>query len=264
MTTLPHNHNDDSKGKDKFNPLIAIPAPKRVPDVMEALQKIPEYTKMWIRNYPESQAYLLMQQYFLENPSYTHLCICPYDLIPERKGFDYLVQDITEGDGWDKYPVISGYCNLQQEGWEAAYSNIVIDKLIDIDANKRNYQFAALSALEKMNGKIIKVEFSGFPLMFIRRDILEKKHIMLMTDGQWNGQPASCGACVDVVFCWDCHNKNIPIYVDTRCRFLHLKWNSEENGRIGGEGRNSPEGPSVMLEPPTLTTTTSTTIDTLH
>jgi hypothetical protein len=111
-----------------LNPLIAIPSPRNIPQIIEALTKVnKQYDLLWIKHMPEFQAYPLMRDKFLNHPNekYTHLIICPDDLlIDDANKVKMLLDDYNEIDYSDRdFTVISGYCNVDH-GLNSRYANI--------------------------------------------------------------------------------------------------------------------------------------------
>ena len=82
-------------------------------------------------------------------------------------------------------------------------------------------EFDWLIYMELPRKKIFQVEFSGFPLMAIRRDILEI--ISFSDEAVFGGQRSENGGSMDLVFCWHCKTNKIPIYVDKRIDMKHLR-----------------------------------------
>jgi hypothetical protein len=74
--------------------------------------------------------------------------------------------------------------------------------------------------MKKLNTEILKVKFSGFPLMFIRRDVLDK--IKFESDIEWNPD-AEKPEAFDVTFCYRCDQLSIPIYANTSVILHHLR-----------------------------------------
>jgi hypothetical protein len=219
--------------KKAFNPLLASPSPRDVPRTKEALQQIP-YDKLWVKYYPENEAYPRIQDYFLRHKEYSHLVLCADDLLVEKQHFDALAKSVKADP--QKYQVLSGVCNLDMvPGNEYILAVTTLFPPPNprrhtsgfrygfMDLRGRNYGRKSAKEEDKVPCPtgIEKVAFSGFPCMFISRSILER--LTLRTDYEYNLQYKLPGSSVDTVFCWDCFNNGIDIYADFSVRMLHLR-----------------------------------------
>ena len=74
----------------KINPLLCCPSPRDIREVYEALRET-GYDRLYAKYYPEKTAYNLLRDYFLDHTEYTHLVICPDDLIIKKEHIDSLV-----------------------------------------------------------------------------------------------------------------------------------------------------------------------------
>ena len=81
-------------------------------------------------------------------------------------------------------------------------------------------------------GGIVRVLWSGFPCMFIRRDVVEK--IEFNNDGKYiEGLDGFSGCCADTSFCYECYENKIRIYVNPRIRESpHLRFSREESDKL--------------------------------
>ncbi len=192
----------------KINPLLCIPSPRDIPQVIQEHDKIP-FHKIYSKNMPEVPAYAQFRNYFLEHQEFTHLVICPDDLVVTKKDIEELIKDLEEND----YPVLSGICNV---GGGNLFEKVAITHNLPM-IHQSNYEWWSKGELVSTNKKILKVGFSGFPCMFIRRDIVE----------QITFQGIDCGSrqfrALDLKFAHNCNDENIPIHVDTEVLMLHLK-----------------------------------------
>jgi hypothetical protein len=183
--------------------LIAIPNPREISDSLDSIKKLP-CDKLYVQYYKEYDALKIIRDFFLSH-IYTHLAILPDDIVVKVSDCETLINDIISKD----YPVISGLMNMHYE------SN---DYNIAWTLMGPGWYFWTDKDLEK--GGIQCVEFSGFPFMFIRRDVVEQIPFrgMQNVDG--------FRYSFDLAFAFDCYN-HIPryrIYVDTRVKLLHLKY----------------------------------------
>jgi hypothetical protein len=219
-----------------LNPLIAIPSPRTIPEIIQALDQIKDYDKLWLKFMPEYMAYTTMREKFLSE-KYTHLIICPDDLlIDDPNKLQILLDDYNncldphERDN----TIISGYCNVDH-GAYSYFANITIDPVSEFRKG-RAYKWLTLEDMrfrkhvydnytDTNNSKkryLINVRFAGFPLFVIPRKIVEQ--IPFRNDSP-TGKFDTCGCCVDVMFCYDALQKGCQIYVDTRVELDHLKIN---------------------------------------
>ena len=83
-------------------PLIFIPSVRDLPEVKEAVDKLP-YDKLWVKYMKQGQAYVTGRNFFLSHPEYTHLVINPDDLIVTEEQIEQLLSDT-------QIFVISGWC----------------------------------------------------------------------------------------------------------------------------------------------------------
>ena len=208
---------------NKIKPLICIPSPRSIPIVLEALNEVKQ-DKLWIKdNFDELQVYALMRNYFLQNKEYTHLVILPDDLFVDAETFDILMNDLQKKD----YPVLSGICNFNCDKWETYNIDLAIDYNHNLGksyllANEiPHYDYYIRTG--KVKG-IKKVAFSGFPMTFVRRDVVEKIPF------------GSAGKGIDSHFSVELLKAKIDQYVDFDARNLHLKGieNCEDIGFLMG------------------------------
>lgn len=206
-----------------INPLIVIPSPRDLQLVKDALDKITEYDKLWVKYSPEYVTYPIIRDEFLKNRyKYTHLVICPDDLLIDDKAkLELLLEDAKKlGDK----AIVSGYCNVDTSE-NSKYANVTQYDVTN-ERHGRIYQWFTLQELEnKTSDFLIPVKFSGFALMVIPRSAIEQ--IPFRNDSS-TGMFDALGCCTDVVFCNDAIEKGYKIYVDSRVRLQHLK-NSDQH-----------------------------------
>jgi len=153
-----------------------------------------------------------MKDEFLKRPEYTHLVLATDDIIVKPQHILQLQKDLEEYD----FPVLSGMMNVDEE--DEAHVNLT-DVLPIKGRQNREYKWYRREFLPKHN--IFQVAFSGFPLMAIRRDIIEP--YIFAADKVFVGFPPHRGASLDLVFCWYCKENDIPIMVDKRINMKHLR-----------------------------------------
>lgn len=212
---------------DLIRPLIAIPSPRDIPFVKENLDTI-KLPKLWVKYFRESDAYKIIQDYFLEHKEeYTHLIISPDDLVVTDKDYQALVKTIHDFGGPEKIPVLAGVCNIHNTPGYVTQLAICIDHVIHPQRRRRHYIWSDMrhpnwreKGYDKL--RLLEVKFSGFAFQFIRRDIVEK--IGLQGDLQYNGFYRDAQDCsFDVIFSWMCLENNIPLYVNPQVKMLHLR-----------------------------------------
>lgn len=164
--------------------------------------------------YPEIEAYRIIRDYFLTHPEYTHLAIACSDIVVKPEHFSRLIRDLKEFN----YPVITGMMNLALEFLDVY--NITRNV---VEPDRPYYDWFTSS--DQMD-EIQKVWFSGFPLMIIRRDIVEKIPFERTSDLLGIENEVNC---LDISFCWRCYENKIPIFTDTRVKLLHLKELNDES-----------------------------------
>ncbi len=190
-----------------MRPLLCIPSPRDLKAVKQHIDQL-RIDKLWLKYYKELEAYQLMREYFLDN-NYTHLIICPDDLIVKRFDLARLLYAIETFD----FAVVSGICNVDSGNSKAAFNITYPNNLPDANPAKRSYKWITNNALKRRaSNEPFRVGYAGFPLMAIEYDVTKK--LPFRNDG---------GCCIDVMFCWDCHHLNIPIYVDPKINLVHLK-----------------------------------------
>ncbi len=210
-------------------PLICVPSPRDIPIIKKALHSIEEYDKLWIKYSPEHISYPIMRNEFLKNDhrKYTHLVICPDDLLIDDKNKLKLLLDDAQKLG-DK-AILSGYCNVDTTD-NAIYANVT---QYDVSSERpdRTYEWLTLEELESRNKSnfLIEVKFSGFALMVIPRSAVEQ--IPFRNDSS-SGKFDNNGCCVDVMFCNDALKKGYKLFVDTRVRLQHLKYNETSTAAL--------------------------------
>jgi hypothetical protein len=194
-----------------MKPLLFIPSPRNIKEFNEATSKL-ELDKLWLKYYPQEQAYTRARNWFLEDNKYTHIVILPDDLIVTQHSLDLLIEDA------EYHTIISGWCpnTVQDDG--STDSNFSIGHLPP-DPPKTNLyhelHFESLLFIERLmrnSVPIIPVAHQGFALTVIPKDVV--RHIPFRT---------SAGCCVDSCLSLDLANAEITQFVDLRARSRHIK-----------------------------------------
>ena len=192
--------------------LLAMPSPRDLDDVICAWEKL-EDDQLHVKYYKEWSAYQRIRNFFLEHKEYTHLAICPDDLVIKKQDLDILKEDLQKFD----YPVISGMCNVNMD--KPDLMNIMIGSIPAKFAKDRTP--FSWEKYKNFKEDLTKVLFSGFPLMIIRRDVVEK--IDFDSESKLEGIDPDMVVNLDIHFCHRCLENNIPIWVDRRARMIHLR-----------------------------------------
>jgi hypothetical protein len=193
--------------------LVFIPSPRDIAEFKDSVSKLSKYDRYWVKYYPEADAYSRARKFFLGN-NYSHLVILPDDLVVTEKQIDSLIQDINDKD----YAVISGITNvdIRQINWGKYCISRNLPR-IDVLTEQSYDWFTEYERQRYLNFHkmpIIRVKHIGFPLTFIRRDIIRLLNFRPL---------AKYNCCLDVQFCIDCEKLKIPIFVDLRIVGKHLK-----------------------------------------
>jgi hypothetical protein len=169
-----------------------------------------------------------MRPELLNHPQYTHLLISPDDLlIDDNNKLELLLKDYESfpSDKRDKI-IMSGYCNVDTSE-NSKYANVTQFTVPTKRQERISYKWYTLDDLQQKSfqeNPLIKVAFSGFPLIVIPRLAMEQ---IEFRNDSFTGKFDSNGCCVDVMFCNDAIEKGFEIYVDTRVRFEHLKFSDQ-------------------------------------
>ena len=154
-----------------------------------------------------------MRLFFLRNPEYTHLVLATDDIVVEPHHVSLIERDLQRLDP----PVLSGMMNVDLD--DEVFVNLSMSLPMK-DRRLRKYSWLTRDDVF-VKEDIFQVAFSGFPLMAIRRDVVNK--LSFDADKVFKGLPPHRGASLDFVFCWYCQEGDIPIMVDKRIDMLHLR-----------------------------------------
>lgn len=201
--------------------LIASPSPRDLQYWKDGIDSIKGVPKLLAKYYKELEAYTILRDYFLDHKEFDYLALVPDDLIVSQIHYDALVKDIED---LHNPQVISGVCNYDLTEGQETRLCITIDKMPNGGRKHRPYAWADLRNKDHpVPHGIIPVKFSGFPFMFVRRDVVEK--IPFEGDIQWNFEllPGTQSQSFDLGFCILCEQAGIPVLVDTRVLMIHMK-----------------------------------------
>jgi GT2 family glycosyltransferase len=187
-------------------PLIVSASPRDIPIVAEELAKIP-CDKFLAKYHSELAAYRILKQFFLDHSEYTHMVLCPDDLIVTKRDFIIILTDVIEHN----YPVIGGICNMSEQEpniYAASYGPLPKSK-----GESTILPWLDEAEISHTIDPIRRVKFDGFACTFIRRDVVEKIDFA----------PFVLKCCFDLQFSVDLEKRGIPQYVDVRAKMLHLR-----------------------------------------
>jgi len=217
----------------KINPILCSPSPRDIKSVYQALKET-GYPRLYAKYYPEKTAYNLMRQWVLDHEEYTHMVICPDDLIIEKEHIENLIKTLEE----NPYPTLSGVCNVDMGDNKDKLNiteNLPHPQRTVPERNQVGWRFYSwISRNTRFENPIIRVPFVGFAAMFISRDVL--KRYRFVDDAKHNGTPDLMTGAIDVMFANVCALENVPQMVDTRVRMKHLKGSTRFFNIILGDG----------------------------
>jgi GT2 family glycosyltransferase len=198
--------------RNKF--LFFIPSPRDIPEVKQPIVDLlyQKHDVLWMKYYPELEAYQKARQYFLNSPKkYDYLCIIPDDLAINSEGLNNLFRELENpsielSKFGGNYPVLAGVCNYsyineqQMEMVAASISSTVSSYLL------------TFKGLESMKDNIIKCAYIGFSCEFIHRDVLKQIDFKRYPD-----------LGLDNAFSDQLIKKKIPQYILKTAKFVHYK-----------------------------------------
>ena len=195
-----------------INPLIFIPSPRDIPDVMKWWPKIP-YDKFIVKYKPQLVAYMEGRAYFKIHPEYTHFIICPDDLEVPPDKLEILIDDVK----CSGYRTIAGYCNIDESQPETyAIQPMGLDYTRDHPmVRKGSWYMKDEKPILPKGVDIIQVGHAGFPCQVIERELFMKV--------KWVGFSGNFMQNFDWQFSKDCHELKVPIYVDLRVKLWHRR-----------------------------------------
>jgi len=163
----------------------------------------------------------LMRKWFLDHTEYTHLVICPDDLIIEKQHVDALIAVLEDNN----YPVLAGVCNVNMADKKHLLSiteNLPHPQRWVPARNQLGWRWYSWIPENRIFDPPVQAFlFSGFACQFLRRDVV--KRYRFIDDAKFNGTPDLITGAIDVMFSNTCAIEKIPIMADTRVRMQHLK-----------------------------------------
>lgn len=198
-----------------MKPLLVIFNPRSIPEFYKAIEKINGISKLWIKYFPQDEAYIKAREFFLQS-DYTHFMILPDDLIVTQEDVDAIVNSD------ESYDSISGWCN--NNGRDDTNIDTNISAFLPPDppraATYEGYRWFKIAYIESLLSKvkdsdvIIPVLHQGFALSRLSRRLVEQ--VPFRTDA---------GCCVDSCLSLDLMKFRVGFtqYVDIGIRMKHLK-----------------------------------------
>lgn len=209
---------------DKFNPLIVIPSPRDIDIVKQSINDIliqgnnslqKKCDVLWVKYYEALEAYNIGAKYFLEHKEdYSHLVMIPDDLVLNVDAWDKLVCQLQEID----FDVLSGVCNMSlYTEHEKNQANVTFKQFPDPSIYTTEQIMGMFPTFDELGSSDMpqKVLFSGLPVTFIHRRIMEKL--------QRFAQNTDHNCCLDLMFNKWLKENGIDPYIISSARFLHLK-----------------------------------------
>jgi len=220
-----------------INPMIFIPSPRDIPDVMKWWPKMP-HDKFIVKYKNQPTAYKEGKEYFLEHEQYTHFIICPDDLeVPPAK-LKILINDVK----CSGYRTISGFSNIDETQLETyCFQPLGLDLTTDHPSvNKGSWYMENEKPIKPKDVDILQVGHSGFSCQVIERDLLDKV--------SWIGASGNGWHNFDWQFSKDCHKLGVPIYVDLRVKMYHRRKEQYHQAKAVKNKAFPKEGYSFLLK----------------
>ena len=187
-----------------MQPLIFIPKVRDIEAVKDSWYLLHD-DKLIVENMPEMEAYHFAKHYFLLHEEYTHLVICPDDLIIDYFSYEELKRKVLEYN----LSNLSGIANKSQDE-----SNVYCCQSIqDVD-----YQFSNGGTFPYYNKSNIpkamfQAGFGGFCCQWISRDLM--KEVTFDGSSEHNN-------CLDWQFARELNGIGEQLLVDPTSIFKHL------------------------------------------
>ena len=204
--------------------LMGIPSPRdNIAGVSHYSYGLP-IDVLTVKYFKEYVAYQIIRDYFLSH-DYTHLLIKGDDVIVTKKHYEQLIKDVEELNP----PVISGIMNVDEDQEKDCYNiTEILPMKIGTKPVREGLQprrmWHWIKDISNYNN-IFEVGFVGLNMTLIARELVEK--IDFFTEGRYKGRSDKDGCCIDLTFCWECKEKNIPVLVDKRVLFQHKRYAGE-------------------------------------
>lgn len=187
-----------------MNPLLFCPSPRNIPEVIESWKNIP-YDKFIVKNKLERRAYREGREYFLDHPEYTHIVICPDDMIVDYDSF-VKMEKIIKQKNLDN---LAGLSNIDE-----TQVNLFSCKPLGTDPTQTGCgTYFSKDSLPK--DEVFEVGFTGFACQWIERKLVER----LSFDGACNNNEG----CMDLKFTYEMQTLKRKQYVCNGTFFYHMR-----------------------------------------
>ena len=186
-----------------------MPSPRDIEEVYDSWSNLP-YDKYVVKNYLEKPAYQIGRDFFLENEEYTHIVICPDDIIIDYHAFELLKNTIQKNN-------ISNLCGVAMvDETSNAYACKPLGIPYDSMAGgsyyyrdkQRDYPLLPVN-------KVIEVGYTGFMIQFLERELVEK---LSFEGGCEKGE-----GCMDLKQSQEMDGLDERYFVHTGAFFTHLR-----------------------------------------
>ena len=205
-----------------MNPLIVYWTDRDLYAVRQELARIGYIDQLHINYFDYPYPHRIAENYFKAHKEYTHLFLIPNDLVVKSENVSKLIRLIEKHD----FEVCCGVCNVDLDrNWD--YWNVT-SNLPDLSYDTRIYKWISKMRYPEM---IIQVPFAGFPLMSVRRDVLDKTRLNWLSP-QMKGKNKAIweergGYSNDLAFAYNLKELGIKINCDTSNQILHLRFAGE-------------------------------------
>lgn len=202
--------------------LIAVLSPRDMPNFTLAINKI-NHDKIWVKYTGYNKdPYGQWLQFFHDNPEYTHVAICPDDLIIHPFGVSQLWETAKTGK------VVSAVCNVDKKTFDCPYRtswDIAASKNLPTLKLPRDYDWWTWGELQRAAGDndLYQVKHTGAAFLILPRDIVEKLHFK----GDLGYVETNKPSAYDVGISNDLNNLGIPQYLHVKVFFAHFRYGSE-------------------------------------
>jgi len=199
-----------------MKPLLFMPSPRRIQEVTDSWGYLP-YDKFIVKNRLEKEAYQNGRDFFLDTKEYTHLVICPDDVIIDYDSMEILRRDVEEYN----------FNNICGVGMVDEQSNTYCCKPLGVPFDARgvgSYYYKPNDKLREgckiLPDEITQVGYTGFMIQWLSRDLVKK---LSFDGGCEDGK-----GCMDVKMSMEMKKLNIPYIVEPHAYFTHLR-NAQKN-----------------------------------
>ena len=194
-----------------------------------AMAQIP-HDKLWVKYVGyQHDPYGQWLKYFDEHPEYTHVAICPDDMMPHPKGVQRL-WDTARKEGI----IVSACANVDKNTFDCPYRTswpIAATKNLPSLKFPRNYDWYTWHELkETRNGKgsLVQVRHSGVAFMILSREMVNK----ISFKGDKGYLNVNKPSAYDVGISHDLEELGEKQYLDTDVFFAHFRYGSKiQNGK---------------------------------